>query len=385
MSVYTIPFVAVGGGTPYNNAYSNCISWSPLGASKYLILYRQENPKGLAARVMTYNGPASAPTMGPATLIDSDYSTSVNTSDEPQHSRIYGNASGNGGLVISGNGLNGTTIQFLTVDASDNITAGTRSTLIADIDSGWNSREWMFEPISDTKFFGIWTNLANSSSYEAVLTVDYPSQTFALGTVTGISKTSTPIRCTRIPGSTNSLLCHDSVLREIDGNGGTVRTHTPSGWGFTDLYQIKPVGPDSLIHVQKNDLSIAMRRVENGVPQGNQLVNCTADFSLSAIHTVIPLNKHHAMAVQETATGLYLMTVRLLSDGVGECSTATHKAGGLKLSMGTATNYRWFNNQHNAQPYYHVRDDNTVLYWFISGDNSTSTSRLSYKVLYQAS
>lgn len=414
MSVFTIPFDGhVDGGTLFNwpgsDATNRNISWSPLGADKYIVTYRQDNPWAIDVRTVTYNGPSTSPTVGPVckAITNWDSITNPNTGHQgyfPGRTRVYTNDAGTVALLLVFNlwPLSGGAAHDLIagqfVDIASDGTATPSGNLIWDVVGAgkpFNSaKNILVDKLSDTKFYYNFEDFSGKG-WEGVFTVNWSSKTITTGTPTEIAPSAGWLyNWTAIPGTTNYLLYSQpngtESLRVIDANGGTVTTYDTTDWdqigGGPDnskFYSTVPVDTSTLMWVNRWN-GMVMRRIVNGVPQGERFVQCTNRVEMN-FRVAIPLNKHNIMALHTPGDSeINMMVLRLLSDGIGGCSTATHKSGGLRLNKSGVGGVYQLGYEPFYMPMYHKRDANTVLFFFGTG-GGTSSYQLAYKVINQPS
>src|SRR5574343_613114 len=112
MSTYTISPIPTSGGTMSIDASKS--AWVYLGNNKYMIFFAQANPNITFAQIILYNH-MSAPDTGMAQIIRSNYS-GVMRAFEVGNNKVV--------LFYFDTTYKTLSYQFLTYDASNNITAG---------------------------------------------------------------------------------------------------------------------------------------------------------------------------------------------------------------------------------------------------------------------
>lgn len=371
MTTYTTNTVPLGGGEIYCDADST--AWSPLGSDSYIIAYQSRQPNHIFAQVVKLNG-VSAPTVRPLRIIRQNfaYSTALPVL------RIYGSDDGTRALVLyfSNNNLY---TQFLTIDTSGNITEDAVALFKTDI----TSSRHVFEKVSDNKLFCWWTNTSNTSPKRAVLTVDWQSKTYAMGTetaTTSLAASASGIRINTIPGGGVHIHDFENSNHVMINTQGVITTNYTSmtGWGITtSTGQYFPVSATRLGYVVKNT-TMRAKFIDSGVATAETVLSGNS-FATQPL-LAIALDSKRFIALTHGSTALRAMVFNVDAPGSGSTSSATNVSGGLSVSTGLTNNVTYATGTR-AHPMYHRKDVSTIVYWFLSGTNPGA--KISFKVLYQ--
>lgn len=367
MTSYTFSHISLDGGSV---AITNKMShWTHLGNDKYLIVYCQQNPNHVHAQIMTYNGPTELPTLGPICAIR------TNMPVAPSLVRVFGHATK--ALVYFGEGTSILEALFLEIAPDDTITpAQSVSTLFSDISAVSNADRLVLVRLTDTVHRLIYFTQTSMLSVNTMV-VDFDAETISTTTDSVASSVQMlDYYYTAIP-TTSEYFEHfagRSFANIITDTATLVRTVDVSSWQST---KVSFVSATKGFSIQSSVSNTKVFVIDNFVwPSG--AVAC-GSYGISYPNTLISLDTYHVMAICETSQKMTALVSRLYTPHIGDTSPASKNVGGIVLNLGGVSNLSFWNSNHYAP---HRVDDETYLYWFITGVGSSA--KIGYKSLYQS-
>lgn len=405
MTTYTISPIPTSGGTMSIDTKNS--AWVHIGGNKFMILFAQTNPAQSYAQIITYNHMAE-PDNGMAQVIRSNTDVAM---------RAVSVANSKVLVFYLDTATKKVQYQFLTYDASDNITAGDVKDFVT-IYQATSAGTFGIGKMSDTVIRLHYSTTANTRVLKS-FNVNTTSETIVeagVGYGVDSSVTSNYTRCYRllpIPGttrfyeyagygSTTANTANVSILN-ADGTQFKVLTSTTTP-GFhahffplsaTKLISVHTLntsgGTTNGVYVQKADGNYALD-VENMVTA--RTLATTNVTNKLYMPDIVPISEYHFMVINAayksgTPDAPRAMVMRFLDDDYVEVSQPTDTSGGLGLSF-TVTPSGFFNYSHPqyphaintqshylGQPSFHKLNDSTILYWFVSNN------QFCYKIIYQ--